>query len=493
MDPSLIRRLQRLHVLRAGGPERRQRGRRSMEALVRDLSHALEESSSSSHRRRRGWRRRSRSAGTLSGAPPRAYSEDSGSSVGEAHLSTERQISSVQVSDSDEMVSTAGILSHSRRTQRHRLSATACLAGPLGESDSVNENFSPARLQRRKRKLKRMALDSEMSQPSTSSVGLPPGAGAGSVSELSRKRSKMQDGYSDPRHGSLRRMWKRKCDRKEGGMFPPRRPLQDQEEMECSDLDRLHGDMLSSSSLSSAGESDGLDDPGVYTNDEGREGDDEQSDWYHEPADEPPERTARPARPAAAAAAAAASGRSGPIKPSREIRAGRRRLRDRRPAFSIVSSLNDRVAAFLQDPQQTEVHLQTGGAKAEEDQLGHLANLYSLRVRRDAPGSFSAFKTGMTTRGVLVSPEYQGRGGSGDSKRRRRTTPSVSVDQFCVPAEPRGAPSVPWLQPLQPLPLAAGEAGCSRPTSGDGHTPVPPESSSPQTTEEPHSPANDAE
>ena len=69
MDPSLIRRLQRLHVLRAGGHERRERGRRSMEALVRDLSHALEESSSSSHRRRRGWRRRSRSAGTLSGAP----------------------------------------------------------------------------------------------------------------------------------------------------------------------------------------------------------------------------------------------------------------------------------------------------------------------------------------------------------------------------------------------------------------------------------------
>ena len=40
-------------------------------------------------------------------------------------------------------------------------------------------------------------------------------------------------------------MGKRKCDRKEGGamdaMFPPRRPLQDQEAMECSDLDRLHG------------------------------------------------------------------------------------------------------------------------------------------------------------------------------------------------------------------------------------------------------------
>ena len=47
-----------------------------------------------------------------------------------------------------------------------------------------------------------------------------------------------------------------------------------------------------------------------------------------------------------------------------------------------------------QDPQQTEVRLLTGGAKAEEDQLGHLASLYSLRVRRDAPGSFSAFKTG---------------------------------------------------------------------------------------------------
>ena len=51
----------------------------------------------------------------------------------------------------------------------------------------------------RKRKLKRMALDSEMSQPSTSAVGLAPGSG--SVSELRRKRSKMQDGYGDARHG----------------------------------------------------------------------------------------------------------------------------------------------------------------------------------------------------------------------------------------------------------------------------------------------------
>lgn len=51
-------------------------------------------------------------------------------------------------SDSDEMVSTAGILSHSRRSQRHRLAATSGLAAPP-ESDSVNENFSPARLQRR--------------------------------------------------------------------------------------------------------------------------------------------------------------------------------------------------------------------------------------------------------------------------------------------------------------------------------------------------------
>ncbi|XP_037073508.1 G patch domain-containing protein 2-like [Pollicipes pollicipes] len=389
MDPSLIRRLQRLHVLRASvAPTpptgQHERGRRSMEALVRDLSHALEESSSSSHRRRRGWRRRSRSAGNLTGAPPRTYSEDSGSSVGEAHLSTERQISSVQVSDSDEMVSSAGILSHSRRSQRHRLAAAAGLAGPMAESDSVNENFSPARLQRRKRKLKRMALDGELSQPSTS-VGLPPG----SVSELRRKRSKMQDGYGEGRYAGVM-LGKRRCDRKEAGsMFPPPRPGQGDEEMECSDLDRLHSDLMSSSSLSSGGESDGLDDPGVYTNDEGREGDDEQSDWYHEPADEPTERAAS-RRPVA--------------KPSREIRAGRRRLRDRRPAFSIVSSLNDRVAAFLQDPLQTEVRLQTGGGKAEEDQLGHLASLYSLRVRRDAPGTFSAMKTGMTTRGVRVDP-----------------------------------------------------------------------------------------
>ena len=91
----------------------------------------------------------------------------------------------------------------------------------------------------------------------------------------------------------------------------------------------------------------------------------------------------------------------------------------------------------------------------------------------------------MTTRGVLVSPEYHGRGGSGDSKRRRRTTPGGSGEPA---ADPFCAPAVPWLQPL-----AAGDPACSRPTSGDGHTPVPPESSSPQTTEEPLSPSNDAE
>lgn len=38
------------------------------------------------------------------------------------------------------------------------------------------------------------------------------------------------------------------------------------------------------------------------------------------------------------------------------------------------------------------------GGKAEEDQLGHLASIYSLRVRRDAPGAFSAFKTGQVAR-----------------------------------------------------------------------------------------------
>ena len=53
------------------------------------------------------------------------------------------------------------------------------------------------------------------------------------------------DWSSSPPPRSQRLMGKRKCDRKEGGaidaMFPPRRPLQDQEAMECSDLDRLHG------------------------------------------------------------------------------------------------------------------------------------------------------------------------------------------------------------------------------------------------------------
>ena len=46
-----------------------------------------------------------------------------------------------------------------------------------------------------------MVLDSEMSQPSTSAAVLTPASG--SVSELRRKRSKMQDGYGDARWAGL--------------------------------------------------------------------------------------------------------------------------------------------------------------------------------------------------------------------------------------------------------------------------------------------------
>lgn len=50
----------------------------------------------------------------------------------------------------------------------------------------------------RKRKLKRMVLDGDMSLPSTS-VGAQPGGVGGSVSALRRKRSKMQGSYADSR------------------------------------------------------------------------------------------------------------------------------------------------------------------------------------------------------------------------------------------------------------------------------------------------------
>ncbi|KAH8294453.1 hypothetical protein KR018_007312 [Drosophila ironensis] len=63
----------------------------------------------------------------------------------------------------------------------------------------------------------------------------------------------------------------------------------------------------------------------------------------------------------------------------REIRAGCRRINGERPGFSIKSGINERLAKFLQDPDQTHIRLPHFEVY-ETDSLCNLATLYSLTM-----------------------------------------------------------------------------------------------------------------
>uniref|UniRef100_A0A182Q6E1 Uncharacterized protein n=1 Tax=Anopheles farauti TaxID=69004 RepID=A0A182Q6E1_9DIPT len=65
----------------------------------------------------------------------------------------------------------------------------------------------------------------------------------------------------------------------------------------------------------------------------------------------------------------------------REIRAGCRRIREERPSFSIISSVNELLSRFLQDDQQRELTLHDVD-KAEHDKLQDLCKLYSLNAQQ---------------------------------------------------------------------------------------------------------------
>lgn len=51
----------------------------------------------------------------------------------------------------------------------------------------------------------------------------------------------------------------------------------------------------------------------------------------------------------------------------------------RGPSFSILTSANEKLSRFLQDPAQSELRLHPM-QKSERDQLGRLASLYSLQM-----------------------------------------------------------------------------------------------------------------
>ncbi|XP_041354278.1 G patch domain-containing protein 2-like [Gigantopelta aegis] len=256
-----------------------------MDELVQDLTLALEEtmkgqkSSQSENltpgtmarrlqKKRKGKRQRSNPNSIWNCG---VISEASESSLDEA---LKDYIDTVaQLSDSDDITMARNV---------HRLTVPISDPIPPVESDSVTENFSPMRPPRRRRKFKSMAFDSSSPQADDSAVFLEP-----SVNRYKLRSKTLQDSNSNimsdtaaapsssttgaTNHQSIL-PGKRKRNNKSRNDFHPI----------GENTDSLDGmDMSSysheSSSLSSS-ESDGL-----VTNDEGREADDEQSDFFHEP------------------------------------------------------------------------------------------------------------------------------------------------------------------------------------------------------------------
>ncbi|XP_071440652.1 G patch domain-containing protein 2 isoform X2 [Hetaerina americana] len=460
--------------------------RQKMEALVVDLTHALEETarSSISNRRRWGLRRRTRSTGNLTMAF-RGQSDDSSSSIGD-FMSRDKGVSSFHQSDSDEMSPSPDVQHRLAPLSLQPRKSTNSAHGNFVESDSFNENFSPIRPNtKRKRKFKRMAVDPDPNNPSTSDgISIMP------LLTVKKKRFFKLAGNSEYRYNTIlcgkrkRSMRERSmdCEHSEGSRSKSSRILAFHKMSLTEDFSHLDGkcEMMSSSSLSSS-ESD----TGIYTNDEGREGDDEQSDWFCEPgaaygipgvktwwemggdgssgggmegggvckthhAGMPEdEDTDWDDQEEAATFKAIVAGsfehlskeaimmyRNGVKRIAngmngREIRGGRRRVRSEKPAFSVTTSANEKLSRFLQDSGQSELRLHPM-EKQERDQLCHLASLYSLKMNSDSSCGLSCpvlTKTRNTTQAVRLGQAprdgLQSRlKAFEDFKRRKRVPPS---------------------------------------------------------------------
>lgn len=116
----------------------------------------------------------------------------------------------------------------------------------------------------------------------------------------------------------------------------------------------------------------------------------------------------------------------------REIRAGRRHV-DNKPGYSIITSANEKVSRFLQDPTQSELKLHPM-RQPEREKLRRLANLYSLSLKGDL-GCPILYKTRHTTQAVCVDQVSLNR--FSDYKRLRKTPPnSPNPDSTMETQEP---------------------------------------------------------
>nr|XP_046268600.1 G patch domain-containing protein 2-like isoform X2 [Scatophagus argus] len=251
-----------------------------MDELVQDLVSALEQTSEQSKlgelweemvlsplqqrrqiRRRRG-RKRCRESSLFPLEHRRCWIEASESSLDETKEFRENSSSTIDASvancsDSDDMTSTSRWRSVMRGPVRTRQPSWP-------ESDSFTEN-NPGRQLRRRRKIKRMTSD---------------------VTIRLQQKLKVSDVNAKRRHRPPRMQHLSGSQKRPGGWMGPDRQTEGARLMgkecwkrkmakECRDgADENMSEGETSSTCSS--------DPGLFTNDEGRQGDDEQSDWFFE-------------------------------------------------------------------------------------------------------------------------------------------------------------------------------------------------------------------
>ncbi|XP_014472979.1 PREDICTED: G patch domain-containing protein 2-like isoform X2 [Dinoponera quadriceps] len=403
-----------------------------MEALVHDLTLALEESSNSANLRRRwGIRRRARSTGNIPALSMNKHSDDSSSSICDIRIPKTANVSKYQ-SDSDD----------TNQTKRFARFSNLNNASNI-ESDSVNENFVPRANTRRKRKFKRMSVDSDSNASTSQAVTIM------STTFGGKKRIFRNDGknrYSAIWCGKRKRSCRERSIDCEMRVSKPTRNAKSKNRGKMQDEDTVDCSRISSSSISSSDSEAGL-----ITNDEDREGDDEQSDWIGESSwREDGESTsddkitsdstlqmilhggyehsvAEAKRNYRQRIQRIREGLSG-----REIRAGRRHV-DNKPGYSIITSANEKVSRFLQDPTQSELKLHPM-RQPEREKLRRLANLYSLSLKGDL-GCPILYKTRHTTQAVCVDQVSLNR--FSDYKRLRKTPPnSPNPDSTMETQEP---------------------------------------------------------
>ncbi|XP_038599549.1 G patch domain-containing protein 2-like isoform X3 [Tachyglossus aculeatus] len=380
-----------------------------MDELVHDLASALEQTSEQNKldelweemalsprqqrrqlRKRRGRKRRSDVAHLAEHAC--CYSEASESSLDEATKDCREAAAAAAAnfSDSDD-TPVAGrhpALGATLKSRQHS----------WPESDSFTEN-GPGRPLRRRRKVKRVTSEVAASLQQKLKVSewtYERGCRFKSAKKQRLSRWKENAPWSSAAHGL--------CEPAENRTFLGKTGRK--ERMECEADEQKQGSDENMSECETSSVCSSSSDPGLFTNDEGRQGDDEQSDWFYEgecvpgftvpnllPKWAPDHRSEvermdpgldklsdstflLPSRPAQRGFHARLNRLPGAA--ARCLRKGRRRLGGKESSLG-----HDRLNHIMNDPRQKDFWLSSTG-KRDRCQFNPLSPLYSLDVLADA-------------------------------------------------------------------------------------------------------------